>query len=239
MRSGPAQLTKYEDKTNSSQNKYFDSDQKRQKIRLSHSAGLLILLWPWSAGPGKKLSTGIFHCGIVFEGSMAKLDRPLYGESATGTFARVLAYRKTTFYPSVAKRPSRKSPPSGGQSNQRSLYSAACQAWHALTAAEKAQYVANRPANLSGFNFFIKLFLRGDFVYLYYCIFGQAIFQLSTSPDQPAAADFSSLFPAAADEFPIMLDGAHSPQAWPLNRIYSSVLAIQNFLIDNKENIEG
>ncbi len=170
---------------------------------------------------------------------MAKLDRPLYGDSATGVFAKALAFRKTTFYPSVAKRPSRKSPPSIDQINQRALYSAACQAWHALTDAEQLQYVTTKPANLSGFNFFIKLYLRQDFEYLYYCIFGSSIFQISPSPNQPAAADFDSLFPSAVDEFPTMLDGAHSPQAWPLNRIYSSLLAIQNFLIDNQENIEA
>ena len=36
---------------------------------------------------------------------MAKLDRPLYGVEATGTFARALAFRKTAVYPTVARLP--------------------------------------------------------------------------------------------------------------------------------------
>ena len=170
---------------------------------------------------------------------MAKLVRPLYGDSATGVFARVLTFRETAFYPSVAKRPSRKCEPSAAQSNQRALYLSACQAWNALTLGQQTQYNTIKPANLSGFNFFVKLYLNGDNAFLYYCIFGQPVFQLSSSPDHPAAADYDSFFPGAVDEFPTMLEGAHSPQAWPLNRIYSSILAIQTFLINNKENIEG
>jgi hypothetical protein len=170
---------------------------------------------------------------------MAKLDRPLYGESATGTFARVLAYRKTTFYPSVARLPARKPIPSIKQKTQRSLYGAACDSWSAISTAERAQYNTCRPQNLSGFNFYVKLLLRPDYMYLYYCIFGISPFQISASPNQPAEADFDKLFPNAPDEFPTMLDGAHSPQAWPLNSIYSSITSIQNFLITNKANIEG
>lgn len=92
---------------------------------------------------------------------MARLDRPLYGDSATGTFARVLAFRETTSYPSVAKRPGRKYPASPAQAAQRQAYAAACLAWDALTAAEKSQYKTDAPEGLSGFNYFMSISLGG------------------------------------------------------------------------------
>lgn len=192
---------------------------------------------------------------------MAKLDRPLYGVEATGTFARALAFRKTTFYPTVARLPLSKTSPSPGQSAQRILYRAACSAWSALTPAEQQVYIDTRPLNLSGFNLFIRLYLSDTFAYFYYCVFGQAVFMLVKAPDQPAQVDYetdpiyadgtsfangttyangySPSFPYLLDEFPVLREGADSCQAWFLNHIYASIISIENFLIDNKPHIEG
>lgn len=169
---------------------------------------------------------------------MAKLDRPLFGVSATGTFARALAFRKTPFYPSVAQLPLSKTSPSPAQSAQRLRYRDACSAWDDLSPEQKQVYVDTRPLNLSGFNLFIRLFLSDSFAYFYYSTFGTSFFMLVHAPDQPAIVDYDLLFPLAPDEFPVLRDGADSFQAWFLNHLYDSIIGIENFLIDNKTNIE-
>ena len=192
---------------------------------------------------------------------MAKLDRPLYGVEATGTFAHALAFRKTVFYPSVARLPLSKTTPSPNQTAQRTLYRAACTAWDELSDTEKNIYKTIRPLNLSGFNLFVRLFFSNAYSYFYYCVFGQAIFMLVKAPDQPAQIDYETAilyadgtayangsqfasgnlppFPACLDEFPLLREGADSVQAWFFNSLYASILNVENFLIDNKANIEG
>jgi hypothetical protein len=181
---------------------------------------------------------------------MAKLDRPLYGENATGTLARALAFRRTENPPdlpgitavyegTVTALPRSSCPPSPAQALQRARYAATVACWNALTDEERASYAASRPANLTGFNFFIRLALSPDLAYLGYCIFGLAWFQLGTTPHQPAAADYDMLFPNAPDEFPTLANGADAPQAWLLNRAYDATLSIQGFLIAHRSQIEG
>ena len=181
---------------------------------------------------------------------MAKLDRPLYGEYATGTLARALSYRRTENPPdkpgdpivswgTVAKIPFMSCPPSPSQILHRALYSDALDAWRALDPTVKAFYNNNKPARLSGLNFFLRLYFKPDLIYFGYCIFGSAWFQLAVDPDQPAAIDYDINYPTGVDEFPTMVDGAQSPQAWPWNRAYSAILLVQKYLLDNKTRIEA
>ena len=181
---------------------------------------------------------------------MALLDRPVFGTSASGTLARVLSFRKTVNPPdlpgvpavsmgTVAKIPFNSCRPSPNQLLQRRRYSDAVAAWRALSDEARAYWSLNKPAHLTGFNFFIQLHFFPNLLFFGYCVFGSAWFQLSTFPDQPAAADYDSLFPAGLDEFPTLLDGAHSPQAWLWNRAYSAMLSIENYLILHRASIEG
>ncbi len=181
---------------------------------------------------------------------MAKLDRPLYGEYATGTLARVLSYRHTYNPPddpgdpavswgTVAKIPFISCPPAPSQVFRRSLYAAAVAAWSALDSAGKAFYNENKPARLTGFNFFIRLWFLPDSAYFGFCIFGSTWFQLAGDADQPAAADYDVNFPSGVDEFPTMVDGARSPQAWLWNRAYSAMQSIQQYILDHKSSIEA
>jgi hypothetical protein len=181
---------------------------------------------------------------------MAKLDRPLFGEYATGTLGRALAYRRTAnpsdepgipaiYWGTVAKIPIMSCGPSPGQVSHRSLFAAAVASWHALTDDERSSWRANKPADLTGWNFFLQLFLTPELAYFGYCAFGLSWFQLGTAPDQPSGADYDSLFPTSIDEFPVIEDGAHSPQAWLWNRAYSAMLNIENYLILNRASIEG
>lgn len=180
---------------------------------------------------------------------MAKLDRPLYGTNATGTLFRVLSFRRTenpedlpgeipVSMGTVAKIPVMSCRPSPAQVMQRARYAAAVAAWHALNPTERAFYSDNKPANLTGWNFFLRLYLAPALAYFGFCVFGTAWFQLAPGSSQPAAIDYDSLFPASIDEFPTIQDGAHSPQAWLFNRAYSATLNIENYLILNRQSIE-
>lgn len=179
-----------------------------------------------------------------------KLDRPLHGDEATGTLARVLAFRRTVnppdipgepivYFGTVAKLPGSSCPASAAQQIQRNRYAAAAAAWRALTHAAQDFYNINKPANLTGFNFFIRLYLLPSLAYFGYCIFGLTWFQRSTTSEQPAAAEYEKNFPEALDEFPLILDGFHSPQAWLFNNAYDTIRSIENYLILNKSTIEG
>ena len=170
---------------------------------------------------------------------MANLDRPLYGSEATGTLARALSFRRTLNWGTVAKIPFMSCRPSPAQVVQRARYADAVAAWLALSAGERLTWNTNKPDNLTGFNFFIRLYLSPALAYFGHCIFGSAWFQLSTSPDQPAALEYDSPFPSSIDEFPTLEDGKHSPQAWLWNRAYSALLAIEDYLIDHAADIEG
>jgi hypothetical protein len=170
---------------------------------------------------------------------MARLESPLYGDEATGTLSRVLAFRRTVNHPSVARLPFITCPPTAAQIAHRQKYRDAVGAWHALTPAEQTAYQSNRPSNLSGLNFFLRCFLSPELAYLGYCIYGEAYYQLAPGPDQPEEGDYDILFPPAVDEFPVLANGQDSPQAWIYNRMKNSLLNIEIYLITYKNNIEG
>jgi hypothetical protein len=169
---------------------------------------------------------------------MAKLDYPLYGDEATGTLARAIAYRRTLNYPTCAQLPLSKTPANKAQRAQRQKYRAGADAWNALTDAQKDAYKTNKPANLNGYAFFLKLFLSVDLFYLGYCVFYDAVYNVADSPDQPAAADYDLLFPDKIDDYPLMLNGAQSPQAWLYNRAADALTEIETYIINHKSNIE-
>ncbi len=173
---------------------------------------------------------------------MAKLDRPLYGEYATGTLARALSFRHTFNPPdipgetviswgTVCKIPFMSCKPTACQIAQRLLYASAVNAWHSLTEAEQEIFMDNPPDDLTGFNFFIRLYLLPNLAYFGFCVFGSAFFQLAPGYNQPADIDYDINFPAAVDEFPTLQDGAHSPQAWLFNRLFDMMRSIEDYLI--------
>ena len=181
---------------------------------------------------------------------MAKLDRPIYGEYATGTLARALAFRHTANPPdlpgeiavsmgTIAKIPIMSCGPSPAQSVQRALYAAAVAAWNALSDDGILRYRTFKPPQLTGYNFFLRQFLDPGLFYIGYCVFGSAVFQLGPTPYQPAAADYDVLFPTSLDEFPTMVDGANSPQAWLLTHAYQAMTNIQEYVLLYSSSIGG
>ena len=52
-------------------------------------------------------------------------------------------------------------------------------------------------------------------------------------------ADYTKNFPPDLDEFPSVENDEHYIDAWLLNTVFNSLLATEQYLIDNKANIEA
>jgi hypothetical protein len=52
-------------------------------------------------------------------------------------------------------------------------------------------------------------------------------------------AEYSINFPDALDVVPVLIDNHTWLDGWIKNMLYSAILNIQQFLIDNKSSIEG
>ena len=51
--------------------------------------------------------------------------------------------------------------------------------------------------------------------------------------------DYPKEFPPGLDEFPTVIDEEHFIDAWMLNSVYNSLLALEQYLLNYKENIEA
>jgi hypothetical protein len=57
-------------------------------------------------------------------------------------------------------------------------------------------------------------------------------------PIHLTAADYPPAFPPNIDAFPSVVNEAHYIDAWIINRAFTALLAIEQYLIDNKAGIE-
>jgi len=60
-----------------------------------------------------------------------------------------------------------------------------------------------------------------------------------TDPVHIDEADYTKNFPPDLDEFPTVENDLHYIDAWLLNTVFNSLLATEQYLIDNKSNIEA
>jgi len=58
-------------------------------------------------------------------------------------------------------------------------------------------------------------------------------------PQHLAEGNYSKNFPPALDEFPTVINEQHYIDAWLLNSPFNSILALEQYLIDHRENIEA
>jgi hypothetical protein len=58
-------------------------------------------------------------------------------------------------------------------------------------------------------------------------------------PEHLLEGDYAKLFPNAADEFPAAINEEHYIDAWLINSAFASIIATEQYLIDNKANIEA
>jgi len=170
---------------------------------------------------------------------MAKVTGPLFSEEAQGRIGTTLSFRKTKVWyqatPQFHRGPAR----SNSLTAHRALYSAGCVAWGNLTPLEREAYADPPRAELSSFNYFMQIYLMADVILLGWILFSSATFNEEPTGAELAAGDYSATFPTAFDEFPTMVDGLHSWQAWIYNRAGDSVKSIENYILTYQENIEG
>jgi len=60
-----------------------------------------------------------------------------------------------------------------------------------------------------------------------------------TIPTHLTDTDYDKNFPPDLDEFPTVINEQHYIDAWILNTVFNSLLAVEQYLIDYKDNIEA
>ncbi len=87
---------------------------------------------------------------------MAKVDRPLFSDEASGRIGTTASFRKDTFWHLIVPQFHRTRSPSAPLAAHRARYSTACKAWRLLTPAEKQQYKDAAPDNWTGFQYYLN-----------------------------------------------------------------------------------
>jgi len=92
---------------------------------------------------------------------MARLKKPLFGDSATGSIGRSISYIRSPGFPSCRHKYYHKTTHTEGQVNQRSLFFTAKEAWKALMPSEKSAWNKYATPPLNGYNTFLHYYLSG------------------------------------------------------------------------------
>lgn len=180
---------------------------------------------------------------------MAKLEGPLYGDSATGELAGVLGFKKGIPFTSPGdeaeipygrlekKRKAARSR-SPGQAAIRDIFVTALGEWRAFSSGEKETWRAGAPAGWTGFNYYLFTRIRSAGFYLGALVFGRDLFNQGNLSGRLSDADFVLNFPDSADTVPTFEDGTDILQALVFMKLNACLMGIENYLITFKENIE-
>lgn len=90
---------------------------------------------------------------------MAKVLKPLFSDSASGTFARTIVYRTSSVLARASGRPRPSHRASAAQLSQRADFLDGCVAWRALSQAQRDSWSAAAAPGQTGFNAFLSAFL--------------------------------------------------------------------------------
>ena len=180
---------------------------------------------------------------------MPKLDRPLYGDSATGEIASVIAFKKgipptspgdeeEIPYGRIEKKRKAAVSRSDLQAAVRDAYLTAKNQWLALTDAERLVYQEGAPDPWTGFNYFMHLALTGSGFWFGDMVFYLDLLNQGNQSGLVGTEDFINFFPVAPDVIPTWTDGQDNPKAYIFNKMVVSILAMEAYLILYKTNIE-
>lgn len=92
---------------------------------------------------------------------MAKVERPLFSDEATGRLGCVVSFKKGAVWNSIVPQFHRTRIFSSTQAAQQAKFSAACVVWGELSVEEKQAYADDAPENRTGFQFFLSQYLTG------------------------------------------------------------------------------
>ena len=90
---------------------------------------------------------------------MAKVDRPLWSDEATGRIGLSCSFKNGAVWSSIIPQFNRVQPVSLPLQSQRAAFGAACAAWQLLTPGGKQYYIDNAPAHLTGFQYYLQTVL--------------------------------------------------------------------------------
>ncbi|MBA7472755.1 hypothetical protein ES707_08087 [subsurface metagenome] len=92
---------------------------------------------------------------------MARLKRPLFGDSATGSIGRSISYVRSPGFPSCRHKYYHKTTRTEPQDIRRMLFSRGKEAWKSLSQKDKYDWNAYATPPLNGYNAFLHYYLSG------------------------------------------------------------------------------
>lgn len=90
---------------------------------------------------------------------MAKVERPLFSDEATGRVGVVCSFKHGAVWDSIMPQFHRTEKPTTALQAQREKYKVACAAWRLLSYAEKQYYKDSAPEGRTGFQYYLSLVL--------------------------------------------------------------------------------
>lgn len=169
---------------------------------------------------------------------MPKTDRPLYGDSATGEIAGAIAFKNDINWCRIERKRTAAKSRTAGQGVQRNAYQTAKNFWLALTDEERAAWQSSAPNPWTGYNYYLNLALRSWPLFFGEIVFAEDVLKQGNEEGGVASASYENNFPDSADVLPVFTDGTDNFQAWLFNKLKLSVLAVEGYLIFNKDVIE-
>ena len=90
---------------------------------------------------------------------MAKVERPLWSDEATGRVGQAISFKKGAVWNSITPQFHRNQAYSISLRTQRDKFRAACASWRLFSETEKQYYTDNAPSNLTGFQYYLQCVL--------------------------------------------------------------------------------
>jgi len=87
---------------------------------------------------------------------MAKVERPLFSDEATGRLGLSVSFRRADVWPQVTGHFNRSPTRRAGALAQRGKFKAACIAWNGLSVEQKQTYKEAAPDGWTGFNYYLS-----------------------------------------------------------------------------------
>lgn len=90
---------------------------------------------------------------------MAKVERPLFSDEATGRVGMVCSFKKGAVWDSIMPQYHRTEKPTCALQAQREKYRVACAAWRLLSYEDKQYYKNSAPTGYTGYQYYLSLVL--------------------------------------------------------------------------------
>lgn len=169
---------------------------------------------------------------------MAKVDRPLFSDEATGELAKTLAFKLGGEYCRLEKKRLPAKSRTSGQAFQRDFFLATRSAWRSLTEEQRSTWNAGAPSGWTGFNYYLFVNLRSSGTTLGALVFGKDLVNQGNLSGRYTSANYENNFPGSSDTIPTFADGADPVKAWILNDLAASLAAIQSYILAHRAIIE-